>query len=92
MPPLRLRYFAKLAIYCGASLLMARGELRSYRGADVIPPLAREFPEWVQFMEETSGLHVHPISAATARLPGYLPQLVAWMDWIGAELGLERAE
>jgi hypothetical protein len=91
-PPLKLRYFAKLAIYGGASLLMARGEFRSYRTADVIPPLARGFPEWEGFLEETSGLSIRPDSAATSCLPAYLTQLVAWMDWIGAELGLERAE
>lgn len=71
---------------------MARGEFRSFRGADVFPSLAREFPEWTQFLEETSGLYVHPTSAAAARLPAYLSQLVAWMECMGAELGLERAE
>jgi hypothetical protein len=71
---------------------MARGEFRSYRGDDVIPSLARQFPEWERFLEETSALSVRPDAAAKAKLPGYLSRLVAWMDWIGAELGLEAVE
>jgi hypothetical protein len=90
-PLLRLRYLAKLAICGGASLLMACVEFRSYRSADVIPKLSREFPRWAAFLEETSGLKVHPISTAAARLPDYLPRLVGRMDWIGAEPGLENA-
>jgi hypothetical protein len=90
-PPLRLRYFAKLAIYGGASLLMSRGEFRSFRVADVIPPLVQQFLSREPFLEETGELSVHPTAMATARLPEYLPQLVGWMDEIGAELGLRSA-
>jgi hypothetical protein len=89
--PLRLRYLVKLAIYGGASLLMARGEFRSYRGPDVLDPLARAEPGWAPFLEGTRGLYVYPVEDAAARLSVYLARCAEWMDWIGAELGYEVA-
>jgi hypothetical protein len=88
-PRLRLRYLAKLAVYGGASLLMARGAFRSYRGLDVLDPLARAEPAWAPFLEETRGLYMHPVNDAVERLSGYLERVTGWMEWIAAGLGYE---
>jgi hypothetical protein len=88
--PLRLRKLARLAILGGAALLMARGEFRSFRGVDVLPPLKRSFPEWAAFLDETRGLYIQPVSPSPEQVSAYLSHLVTWMDWIGAQLHEER--
>jgi hypothetical protein len=89
-PALRLRYLAKLAVYGGASLLMARGQFASYRGPDVFDPLSRSEPAWAPFLSETRGLYIHPVADAAARLPSYLAGVTAWMEWVAGELDLGR--
>ncbi len=84
--PLRLRKLARLAILGGACLLMALGEFRSFRGADVIPTLERLFPEWTGFLEETRALYIQPRETTPEEVAAYLSKLVPWMAWIKPQL------
>lgn len=85
-PSLRLRKLARLAVIGGAYLLMACGEFRSYRGADVIPSLDKRFPQWSTFLNETRALYIRHVSPTAEQVSAYLSKLVTWMDWIGGQL------
>jgi predicted nucleotidyltransferase len=85
-PSLRLRKLARLGVLGGASLLMARGKFRSYRGIDVLPLLEDFFPQWKSFLRETEALDIRPIAPSAQQVADYLSKLVVWMDWVGAQL------
>jgi hypothetical protein len=85
-PRLRLHELAKLAKLGGAALLMARGEFRSFRYADVFPALKQRFPEWALFLDESTGSYFPAASPTPEQISAYLSRLLVWMDWIGAQL------
>ena len=95
-PRLRLHELAKLAKLGGAALLMARGEFRSFRYADVFPSLKQLFPEWSSFLDESSESYFPATEPTPGRVSAYLSRLAAWMEWIGAQLygdaAVRRAE
>ena len=81
-PARKIRKQARLAVLGGAYLLMACGEFRSYRACDVLPPLARSFPQWTAFLEQTNRLCVELADAPEKEAEVYLKQLVSWMDFL----------
>ena len=85
-PRLRLHELAKLAKLGGAALLMARGEFRSFRYAEVFPALIPLFPEWTSFLDESSECYFPATDPRPGQISGYLSRLAAWMEWIGAHL------
>jgi hypothetical protein len=85
-PRPRLHELAKLAKLGGAAFLMARGEFRSFRYAEVFPALKRLFPQWASFLNESTESYFPATDPPPEQLSGYLSRLLAWMDWIGAQL------
>ena len=85
-PRLRLHELAKLAKLGGAALLMARGEFRSFRYAEVLPALIPLFPEWSPFLDESTESYFPATDPSPDEVSGYLSRLLAWMEWIGAQL------
>lgn len=85
-PRLRLHELAKLAKLGGAALLMARGEFRSFRNADVFPALKQLFPGWSAFLDESTACYFPDADPTPEQVSAYLSRLLAWMDWIGAQL------
>jgi hypothetical protein len=85
-PILRLHELAKLAKLGGAALLMARGEFRSFRYAEVFPALIPLFPEWSPFLDESIRSYYPTTDPPSGQISGYLSRLLAWMEWIGAQL------
>ena len=90
-PRLRLHELAKLAKLGGAALLMARGEFRSLRCAEVFPALKQLFPQWVPFLHESTESYFPSVDPPPEQLSAYLSRLLAWMDWIGAQLYGDQA-
>ena len=85
-PRLLLHELAKLAKLGGAALLMARGEFRSFRYADVFPSLKQIFPQWAPFLDESTESYFPATEPTPDEVTAYLSRLAAWMDWIGAQL------
>jgi hypothetical protein len=85
---LRLHELAKLAKLGGVALVMARGEFCSYRAADVLPALSQLLPEWSSFLDQSSEYYFPAADPTPEQVSAYLSRLVAWMEWIGAELHL----
>jgi hypothetical protein len=85
-PRLRLHELAKLAKLGGAALLMARGEFSSLRYADVFPALKQLFPQWASFLNESTESYFPAADPPPEQISAYLSRLLAWMDWIGAQL------
>lgn len=83
---LRLRKLARLAVLGGAYLLMAHDRFCSFRGADVLPALEAQWPQWTAFLQETERLYKLPTAATPESVGEYLSQLVPWMDWAGEEI------
>ncbi|MBV9849022.1 MAG: hypothetical protein JO250_04960 [Armatimonadetes bacterium] len=83
---LRLRKLARLGVLGGAYLLMGRGQFRSFAGADVLPPLMAQFPEWTSLLSETERLYVSLSVATSKDVSSYLTLLIPWMDHIGRQL------
>jgi hypothetical protein len=85
-PRLRLHELAKLAKLGGAALLMARGEFRSFRYADVFPALKQIFRQWAPFLDESTESYFPATDPTRDEVTAYLSRLAAWMEWIGAQL------
>ena len=85
--PRLLRKLARLAILGGAYLLIGRGELYSFKGAEILPILNAHCPDWQSFFDETKVLYISLNPSVTEReISHYLSQLVLWMDWVGKQL------
>jgi hypothetical protein len=85
-PILQLHELAKLAKLGGVALMMARGEFRSFRAADVLPALSHRLPDWASFLDQSRECYF-PVTAPTPeQVSAYLQKLVSWMEWVGAEL------
>ncbi len=80
--PMRLRKLARVGVLGSAALLMQSGEFKSFKAADVLPPLQQRFPQWADFLEETRVLAVCLAVATDERLSAYTANLVAWFDWV----------
>jgi hypothetical protein len=92
-PRLRLHELAKLAKLGGAALLMARGEFRSFRYADVFPALKRIFRQWAPFLDESTKSYFSATNPTPDEVTAFVSRLAAWMDWIGTQLyAARRAE
>jgi hypothetical protein len=85
-PRPRLHELAKLAKLGGVALLMARGAFRSFRYTEVFPALKPLFPRWSAFLDESSQCYLPPSDPTPDQVSAYLSGLVAWMEWIGAQL------
>ncbi len=85
-PPLRLRKLARLGVFGGACLLMAKGEFRSFKGLEVIPVLEKSLANWTAFLDRTRELYISLSGDSEDEGSGYLSQLSTWMDWIGEQL------
>ena len=83
--PRRLRKYARMAVFGGAGLLLARNEFRSYRGVDVIPAVRQSHPEWEAFMENTEKLYIQTTDPAPEDVSNYLNGLVSWMEWVSKQ-------
>ena len=83
---MRLHELAKLAKLGGAALLMARDEFRSFRYGDIFPALKQLFPQWASFLDESTASYFPAADPTLEQMSAYLSRLLAWMEWIGAQL------
>jgi hypothetical protein len=81
----RLRKLGRLAVLCGACLLMGRGQFRSFRGADVLPPLIGQVPCWSPFLRDTARCYAWVTTDAPS-YEAYLPTLARFAEWCREEL------
>lgn len=84
-PGLRLRKVARLAVLGGGYLLMARGQFRSFRGADVLSVL-HTLPQWADFLTETERWYLNPATDAAERIEAYQKRLVDWVEYVHVQL------
>ncbi len=79
-PVARLRKLGRLAVLCGASVLMARGRFRSLRGADVLPILDAADPSWTVFLQDTARCYIE-VQPEAPDYDSYLHTLAAFAEW-----------
>lgn len=84
----RLRKLARLAVMCGACVLMARGRFRSMRGADVLPGIESYAPRWSAFLRDTARCYIRVEPDAPA-YDIYLQRAGQFAEW--ACLDIEAA-
>lgn len=83
---MKLRKLARLGVLGASCLMMACGDFKSFRGADVIPFAKASLPEWQGFLETTEASYLFLPKADAKSIAEYLPHLVGWMEKIGSIL------
>jgi hypothetical protein len=81
----RLRRLARLTVRIGASVLMAHGGFRSFRGVDVLPALEHHAPRWANFLQDTGRCYVRVQPHAPAG-QAYLCTLADFAEWSQQEV------
>ncbi len=84
-PVARLRKLGRLAVLCGASVLIARGQFRSLRGVDVLPTLESTDPRWTAFLQDTTRCYIEVQPEAPA-YESYLHTLADFAEWCRQEV------
>ncbi|MBC8142249.1 MAG: hypothetical protein H7Y38_12495, partial [Armatimonadetes bacterium] len=81
-PALRLRKLARLAVIGGGWYTVATGQGTSFRGADVLPVLRRDFPGHELFLNQTERQYIAPLPDAEAAtlLPSYTDAVARFMQ------------
>jgi hypothetical protein len=84
-PVARLRKLGRLAVMCGACLLMGWQQFRSLRGTDVLPPLIAQAPDWAEFLRGTARCYLR-VGADAPSYAAYLRTLAEFAEWSREEL------
>ncbi len=81
-PAIRLRKLARLVFIGGGWYTVATGQGTSFRGADVLPVLRRDFPEGETFLNQTERLYISPLphDEAAGLLPTYTAEVARFVQ------------